>query len=188
MSSDEKEDGKVAQAFQKWIDQYARDVELFIDVLQSPLTPPPLKRLVAAGLNYQLRQVDLVPDYYKPIGLIDDCIILRVVADLGAEWTAELGPDHMREMFKLANDCDLLKEYLGDVYRPLENAVRAMEAQEVHRRSPEAIASSAEIQKAFVEDLRQDLLGYKALAIQDGPRAERELLSYFKTKLGKREK
>ena len=176
--------GKFAALFQKWIDHYEHDIEVFVDVLKGDLTPFPLKKLVATGLSYQIRQVDLVPDYYQPIGLIDDCIVLRVVADLGAEWTAELDPDHMKSMFKFANDCDMLKEYLGEFYRPLENLIRDMGEEEVHRRTPESIVESDEVLKSFLEELEEDVRHFKAVAIEDGPRAERELLSYFKAKLG----
>ena len=52
---------------------------------------------------YIIRQFDLIPDYLKPVGLLDDAIVLRITADLGAEHTAELDPKYMKQMFKLAN-------------------------------------------------------------------------------------
>lgn len=192
MSSDEKngghaegaEEGKFARVFQKWIDHFPQDVELYVEVLKGAQTPVQLKKWAATGLSYLVRQIDFVPDYYQPIGLIDDCIVLRVIADLGAEYTAEIDPEHMRDMFKLANDCDLLREYFGDLYRPLENAIRVMEEQEVHHRTPESIVENEQVQKHFLQDVEDEMKGYKAVAIKDKARAERELLSYFRAKLG----
>lgn len=189
MSNEDKgktneEQGKYAAHFQKWIDSFERDARLFVDVLKSEEAPHTARKLAATGLNYMLKQIDLVPDYYQPVGLIDDCIVLRVLADLGAETNAELEPQHMKAMFRLANDCDLLREYAGDVYRKLENKVKLMQEQEVRKRSPAAILDSEQMMEDFLRDVEQDLNAYETVEIKDPARAERELLSYLRTKLG----
>jgi uncharacterized membrane protein YkvA (DUF1232 family) len=181
---DNETKGKYAEDFQKWIDFFDRDVNLFVEILNHEETPKPLKRIVATGLNYLLKQMDFVPDHYKPIGIIDDCIVLRVLADIGADYNAELSPKFMKAMFKLANDCDLLREFLGNAYRPLENEVRLMMEREVRRRSPNAIVADERVREDLLRDVKQEMAEYKAVAIEAPERAERELLSYFKTKLG----
>jgi uncharacterized membrane protein YkvA (DUF1232 family) len=189
MSSKEKRDnpgseGRYAAEFQKWIDSLERDVELFSEVVQSEEAPRGARKVAATGLNYLLKQVDLVPDYYRPIGVIDDCIVLRVLADMGAEHNAELEPKHMKAMFRLANECDLLKEFLGDLYRPLQNAVRHMQEEEVRRRAPAAVLDSERLLEDLLRDVEQEMGSYEAVAIQEPGRAERELLSYLRAKLG----
>lgn len=181
---DNETKGKYTEDFQSWIDFFDRDVNLFVEILNHEETPKPLKRIVATGLNYLLKQMDIVPDHYKPIGIIDDCIVLRVLADIASDYNAELEPKLMKAMFKLANDCDRMREFLGDAYRPLENEVRLMMEREVRRRSPNAIVESERVREDLLRDVEQEMAEYKAVAIEDGERAERELLSYFKTKLG----
>ena len=188
MSNEEKDKsteqtGKYAAYFQKWIDSFERDARLFVEICKSEDAPRGARKLAVAGLNYMLKQIDLVPDYYQPVGLIDDCIVLRVLADLGAETNAELEPQHMKAMFRLANDCDLLREYMGDVYRPLENTVKQLQEKEVRKRAPAAILDSAKLMEDFLRDVEQDLSTYETVAIKDPDRAERELLSYLRTKL-----
>lgn len=176
--------GKYAREFQKWIDSFHNDIQLFVHILKDGQAPEKARRIAATGLNYLVKQMDFVPDHYKPLGIIDDCIVLRVLADMGAEQNAELQPKQMKAIFKLANDCDILREYLGDIYRPLENEIRLMTDREVRRRSPEAIVNNESVRAELLHDVEQEMTQYKSVEIKEPERAERELLSYFRTKLG----
>ncbi len=175
---------KYAREFQKWIDSFDRDVILFIEILKNEQSPEGARLIAATGLNYLVKQMDFVPDHYKPLGIIDDCIIFRILADIGAEQNAELEPKQMKAMFKLANDCDMLREYLGDVYRPLENEIRLMMKREVRRRSPAAIVKDETSRSDLLREVEKEMSQYKSVEIKEPERAERELLSYFKSKLG----
>lgn len=177
-----------APKFQEWIDSYEHDVALFKDIVAAESAPAPLRRLIAGGLMYMVRQIDLIPDYYQPVGTIDDTMVLRVIADLSAEWTAELeDPKHMKALFKLANQNETTKSFLGeDDYRNLENYVREQPNKATHGITGDAAASSAEARKDLFRQVNEELKHFKPVAIEDGPRAERELKSYLHAKLGKK--
>jgi uncharacterized membrane protein YkvA (DUF1232 family) len=177
-----------APKFQEWIDSYERDVALFKEILSAETAPPQLRRLMAGGLMYMIRQFDLIPDQYQPVGTIDDTIVLRVIADLSAEWTSELeDPRHMKALFKLANQNETTKSFLGDEdYRTLENYVRTQPEKATHGITGDAAISSAQTRKELLFQVDEELKHFQAPAIEDAPRVERELKSYLRTKLTKK--
>lgn len=172
-----------APKFQEWIDDYEHDVGLFREILSDESTPAPLRRLIAGGLMYLIRQFDLIPDYLKPVGLLDDSIVLRITADLGAEHTAELDPKYMKQMFKLANDAETVKEFLGDSYRDLENYVRRQPEDAVHGITGDSVVEHASVRKELLTQVDEEMKIFEANAIEDGAKVERELKSYIHAKL-----
>ncbi len=172
-----------APKFQEWIDTFERDVALYIDIAKDEASPAPLRRLIAGGLMYIIRQFDLIPDYLKPVGLLDDAIVLRITADLGAEHTAELDPKFMKQMFKLANDAELIKEFLGEGYRDLENYVRRQPDDAVHGITGDSVVEHAAVRDDLLAQVTEELKTFEADAIEDGAKVERQLRSYIHTKL-----
>jgi uncharacterized membrane protein YkvA (DUF1232 family) len=172
-----------APKFQEWIDSFERDVALYIDIAMDESAPAPLRRLVAGGLMYIIRQFDLIPDYLKPVGLLDDAIVLRITADLGAEHTAELDPKYMKPMFKLANDAELVKEFLADGYRDLENYVRRQPEDAVHGITGDSVVEHASVRDELIAQVKEELKTFEADSIEDGAKVERQLKSYIHTKL-----
>jgi uncharacterized membrane protein YkvA (DUF1232 family) len=172
-----------APKFQEWIDDYEHDVALFKDILRDEDTPAPLRRLVAGGLMYLIRKFDLIPDYLKPVGLLDDAIVLRVTADLGAEHTAELNPRFMKQMFKLANDAEVVKAFFGDGYRDLENYVRKQPDEAVHGITGASVVEHASSRDELLTQVNEEMKSFEANAITDGAKVERELKSYIHAKL-----
>jgi uncharacterized membrane protein YkvA (DUF1232 family) len=177
------EEAKFAPKFQTWIDSYERDVALFREVVASDESPAALRRLLAGGLMYLIKQLDLVPDYYQPVGTIDDTMVLRVVADLSSEHTGEIDPKFMKALFKLANDAETIRQYLGDTYRAFENYVKLLPDQPVRGITGEAVANDAAIRKDLFAQVEEEMRAFKPVAIEDAPRAERELKSYLLKKL-----
>lgn len=172
-----------APKFQEWIDSFEHDVALYIDIAKDETSPAPLRRLIAGGLMYIIRQFDLIPDYLKPVGLLDDAIVLRITADLGAEHTAELDPKFMKQMFKLANDAELVKEFLGEGYRDLENYVRRQPEDAVHGITGDSVVEHASVRDDLLAQVAEELKTFEADAIEDGAKVERQLKSYIHSKL-----
>ncbi len=176
-----------APKLQEWIDDYESDIQLFKEIVADETAPSELRRLMAGGLMYVVRVIDLVPDSYRPVGTIDDTLVLRILADLSAEWTAELqNPKHMKAVFKLANDAETIREFLGeDTYRELENYVRGQPDKATHGITGAAAAKDAAVRKELLAQVDEELKSFRPVAIDDGARAERELKSYLHAKLGK---
>jgi uncharacterized membrane protein YkvA (DUF1232 family) len=177
------DEARFAPKFQVWIDSYERDVILFKEALSEESAPEPLRRLLAGGLMYLIKQIDLIPDSYKPVGIIDDCMVLRVIADLGGEHLGELDPKHMKALFKLANDAETIRQFLGESYRDLENYVRLLPDKPVRGITGAAVASQKSVRDELLKAVAEEMKTFEAKSIEDGPRAERELHSYLKTKL-----
>ena len=177
------DDAPFAPKFQEWIDDYEHDVGLFKEIILDKATPDPLRRLIAGGLMYIIRQFDLIPDYLKPVGLLDDAMVLRITADLGAEHTADLDPKFMKQMFKLANDAETVKEFLGDGYRDLENYVRRQPEDAVHGITGDSVVDHPSVRDDLLGQVDEEMKIFEANAIEDGAKVERELKSYIHAKL-----
>jgi len=184
MTDENKRGLEMAGKFQEWVDSFSKDVGLFSSVLEDESLPESLRKLAATGLSYLVRQLDFVPDHYKPTGVLDDCAVLRVVADIGSDFAGELDPDRLKHWFRLANDCEVLKTSLGDLYRPLETAVRKMETESVRKRTPGDCVKSFDARQALLIDVNEDMHKYVPPEVSDPDRAARELISYLKAKLG----
>lgn len=181
------EAAEFAPRFQEWIDSYERDIALFREIVGDEDGPESLRRLLAGGLMYAIRVIDLVPDNYRPVGTIDDTLVLRVLADLGAEHAAELtNPKAMKSLFKLANDVEVIRSFAGeDLYRALENYVRSQPETATHGLTGESVVKDSQARQELFRQVDAELKSFQAVAIDDGPRAERELKSYLRTKLAK---
>lgn len=180
------DEANFAPKFQEWIDDYEHNVGLYKEILAHAETPDALRRMIAGSLMYLIRQFDLVPDHLKPLGLIDDAMVMRVTADLAAEHTAELDPKFMKAMFKLANDAETVKEFLGDGYRDLENYVRHQPDQPVHGITGDGVVEHESMLKELLTQVDEEMKNFEAGAIEDGAHVERELLSYIHLKLNKK--
>ncbi|MCD6498471.1 MAG: hypothetical protein J7M25_09265 [Deltaproteobacteria bacterium] len=184
MTDEDKQGLEMAGKFQDWVDSFTKDVGLFSSVLKDESLTEGLRRLAATGLSYLVRQLDFVPDHYQPTGVLDDCLVLRVVADIGSDLAGELDPDRLKHWFRLANDCEVVKTSLGDLYRPFENAVRKMETESVRKRTPDDCVQSFDARQALLIDVNEDMHTFVPPEVSDPDRAARELVSYLKAKLG----
>lgn len=175
----------IGERFQEWVESFPADAKLFVDVAMDESQSEDLRRHAVAGMSYILRQLDFVPDHYRPTGVIDDCLVLRVLAEVGSEYAGALDPGRLKHWFRLANDREAIEAFLGDYYTGLDRAVRAMLVEGFRHKTPAQWLSDKEALDRLADEVRREIDGYVPPVVDDPTRAERELLSYLKAKVGK---
>jgi len=174
-----------AAHFQKWIDNYADDTRLIMSVAQDPKLPSEFRRLAIGTLNYNLKQLDLIPDFYTPVGLIDDAMIIRVFAGLTLEYAIQLNDDRMKKrLVQIAEEDAVLRDFCGDtLYNALVKYVKAQPDRKVRQRDARIVMDNPALMKEFLEDLELEIRGYEGSNIENPDEVIKELKSFLKLKL-----
>ena len=172
------------EAFPSWLRTLGTDAEKLLDILQQPKLSDTARRIAAGGINYLFKSLDLVPDGIDDIGYLDDAFVLRVTADLMShEDTAGLGGDLLRDLGKLANDCELLRAYLGDDYARLENYVANLKRGSARGRTVDDIVTDKELLGDFAGDVRSFSKGYQSPGFAREEKNLIKLKAFFDAKL-----
>ena len=66
--------------FASWLRTLGEDVEALGAVVSSPEAAAPTRQMIAGGLNYVFKSLDLIPDGIDDIGYLDDAFVLRYPA------------------------------------------------------------------------------------------------------------
>lgn len=174
-----------AAHFQKWIDNYADDTRLIMKVAKDDKLPVEFRRLAIGTLNYNLKQLDLIPDFYTPVGLIDDAMIIRVFAALTLDHAIRLSDELMKKRLVVMSEEDaVLREFCGDaIYNALVKYVKAQPDRKVRQRDAKNIMDNPSIMKEFLDDLELEIRGYEGSNIDNPEDVLKELKSFLKLKL-----
>src|ERR1700759_4244831 len=103
-------------AFPNWLRSLADDARALAGVLERAGAPN-AERKACAALNYLFKSLDLIPDGLEDLGFIDDAFVLRAAAlALKEEAAAELASDGTGALARLAQEAELVQEFLGAEY------------------------------------------------------------------------
>jgi len=150
--------------------------------------PPAARQLLVGVLTYRVRQMDLIPDYMQPVGLVDDCLVLRIAAELFLKHNVEGLPlSTLQKVARLANDAEAIKNFLGDpLFEALERFVGALPDQPFRDQTPEQILEDERVRGRLFTEVNDSLKSWKAQEVDDPARMERDVLNYLRDKLGVR--
>ncbi len=150
------------QTFNQWIDTLPEDARALQQAAFAKGVPRPAQRLLIGSLDYLPRRFDLIPDHIAEIGTLDDAFVLRVGAMLAAmDGLGDLGVDHELKVRRLAEQADVLKEFLGDAYPLLVAYVARLPDVHVRNRDADRVLDEEEIRDLFLRELRDDLAGHQ---------------------------
>jgi uncharacterized membrane protein YkvA (DUF1232 family) len=171
--------------FQSWIDTFSDDIRLLASILKMDDVDKGLKRLVVGTLNYGLKQLDLIPDFYAPVGLIDDAMIIRIFANLAIDYIVQMKDERVQKnLIQMAEDDTVIKDFVGEeIYTALVKYVKALPDKKVRRRDSKIILGNQDILEEFLEDIEVELKGYIGSKITDPESVEKDLKSFLKLKL-----
>ncbi|MGM0595417.1 MAG: YkvA family protein [Myxococcota bacterium] len=174
-----------ANHFQEWIDNYSDDIKVITEVLSLEQAPEDLKLMAIGALNYGLKQLDLIPDFYKPVGLIDDAIILHLFAYIGIDYIIELENNRIKKhLINMAEGNEIIKAFVGkDIYRSLLNYVKTLPEEKVRQRTAKMILQDEELLNELIKDIEVELRGYQGAKIEDRKTILKDLKSFLKMKL-----
>ncbi len=172
--------------FATWLRSLGEDVEQLGVVVSSPHAGQPVRQVIASGLNYLFKSLDLIPDGIDDIGYLDDAFVLRCAADLAMrEDVAALGAEELRALNHLAEEADAIKSFLGADYARLESYVGSLRKGAVRGRSVGDILDDSATQAAFLSDLRGFARTYQPPAFSREEKTLVKLRSFFDAKLPK---
>lgn len=155
------EHAKVLDVFPGWLRSLGDDVEQLGAVVGTTGAPEGARQIVAGGLNYLFKSIDLVPDGTDDIGFLDDGFVLRVAADLAIrEETTGIKPDGLKTLNRLASDADVIKEFLGGDFPRLEAYVSGLRKGAARGRSVQDILRVNATREDFLSDVRGFSKGY----------------------------
>ena len=179
--------GRVAhiEQFKAWAETIRQDVEALKAVLESTSADEHSRKLAAVALGYLVSRMDLIPDWNEGIGVIDDVMVLRVVAQLtnghlrGALPTsAEIALDRM------ANEADKIAVFLGaGLYDKLKAYCAKLEDTAVRGRTPAQLVADATQRTALYAELEDEITRTVPIVITDPVDAELRLKAYLTHKL-----
>jgi uncharacterized membrane protein YkvA (DUF1232 family) len=174
------------ELFAGWLRTLGEDVEILGQVVESKGAAAGARQVIAGGLNYLFKSLDLIPDGIDDIGYLDDAFVLRASADLALRQdTGELDADALRALNRLAEDADAIKEFLGADYTRLETYVNGLRKGASRGRAVPDILDDAATQASFLSDLRGFARSYQAPPFAREDKNLVKLKAFFDAKLPK---
>lgn len=183
MSSDVS---KYLDTFPTWLRNLALEAEDIVGLLQVSDIAEDAREAIAGGINYLFKSLDLIPDGIDDIGYLDDAFVLRVAADLACrESLGEASDEQTETLRRLADECDLVREFLGDDYGRLESYVVGLRNGAARGRSVSDILADEEITRDFVSDVGGFAKSYDAPSFSREEKNLIKLKAFFDAKLPK---
>ncbi len=178
-------DTKYLDTFPSWLRGLGQDAEELGALLDVSM-PEDAAEAVAGGLNYLFKSLDLIPDGIDDIGYLDDAFVLRVAADLASrEDLSEVDAEKRRPLERLANECELIREFLQDDYDRLESYVKGLKKGAARGRSVADILKEDEVKREFLADLRGFAASYESPSFAREEKNLIKLRAFFDAKLPK---
>lgn len=172
-------DSRCLEAFPGWLKSLAEDAQKLAGLLEQGDTSPAAQRGAISALNYLFKSLDLIPDGLEDLGFIDDAFVLRVAAAQVAEAERDSGG----VLSRLAQDAELISEFLGADYERLERYVEKLGSGSARGRSVAQIAEDAAVRAEFVREVLQWATGYTSPSFARDTRSLVKLKSFLGTRL-----
>ncbi len=182
MSDDQS---KYLDTFPSWLRSLGDDAEALASLLPDTSLPAETRELVAGGVNYLFKSLDLIPDGIDDIGYLDDAFVLRVAADLASQQDLPTASEKILVLGKLANDCDLLREFLGRDYDRLESYVKSLRKGAARGRSVADILGDLGTQQEFISDVEGFARSFEPPSFAREEKNLIKLKAFFDAKLPK---
>jgi uncharacterized membrane protein YkvA (DUF1232 family) len=112
------ETNEITQVLQRFVDGYIEDVAVIEAALADAATPLPARRPLMGALLYVLDLIDIFPDHYAGLGVVDDAMVLR----LSAQHAVEAGAKH-EALARLAHEAEKISLVIGDLTGALDRFV-----------------------------------------------------------------
>jgi uncharacterized membrane protein YkvA (DUF1232 family) len=166
-------EARCLDAFPNWLRSLADDARALASVLEAD-APDTAQRRSAAALNYLFKSLDLIPDGLEDLGFIDDAFVVRAAAEsVKLESEGSLAADSTGALARLAEEAELVREFLGSEYGRLARYVDGLEKGSARGRTVSAILNDAALRADFVREVKEWADGY---AVPSFTRDERNLV------------
>jgi uncharacterized membrane protein YkvA (DUF1232 family) len=174
------------ELFPAWLRSLDDDAEALGAIAADTSASEAARALVAGGLNYVFKSLDLIPDGIDDIGYLDDAFVLRVAADRALhEDVSDLDPDKLRTLNRLSADAEVIHAFLGEEYPRLDDYVVSLRKTPARGRSVKDILADEPTQRAFLADIRGFAQSYEPPAFERDEKNLVKLRAFFEAKLPK---
>jgi uncharacterized membrane protein YkvA (DUF1232 family) len=140
---------------------------------------------LAAVLNYQLKKMDLTPDWMPELGMVDDAMALRTgAAVFRINNMEQLAPEHEALIARLEAEDATVKAIMGEErYEKFFRLVRDLIDRPVKGREPETILEDDALRRRFLKEVEGHVERFRPPATPDPRRFYERLQSHLKAKL-----
>ncbi len=169
-----------------WVETIREDIEALKAVLDSESSDIEAKKFAAAGLNYLVARMDLVPDWEESIGVLDDAMVIRLCADLASQcgFGDDISVSDTALLGRLTNEADAIVEILGaELAARLRTHCTRLKDEVVRGRTPGQIATDAAVRKVFYAEIESDLKRVPPAPFEDLEPLMAKFKSYLHHKL-----
>ncbi len=188
MSQPEKtKNSEYLSAFQEWISTIAEDVALLEAIVDNGKIDRQARLHAAAALNYLVSRMDLVPDWEKSVGLIDDLMVIRLCLELASQNRLDQGLEdsaHIIALGRLLNDGARIDGFLGEeLSGKLRRYCGKLTDTAVRGRSCSLVLESKEERAKLYAEVAQDLKRAPEASFADPEALAVKFKSYLAHKL-----
>lgn len=178
-------ESKYLDTFPAWLRSLGDDAEKLGGLLGEGGLAGGAQESIAGGLNYLFKSLDLIPDGIDDIGYLDDAFVLRVAAELAAADDDGGSATAAQALGALANECELVRDFLGKDYVRLESYVKGLRKGAARGRSVADILGDSGVREEFLGDVRGFAKTYEAPAFAREEKNLIKLRAFFDAKLPK---
>jgi len=172
--------------FREWTSTLREDVETLKRVVEAQGADREARRYAAAALNYLLTRMDLVPDWEESIGVLDDVLVLRALADLALQKGVDEHVDTSVQvaLARLHNEAERGTEYLGsDLWAKFCKHVATLVDTSVRGRSPAVLIDDEGARSAAYKELEEHIKSMPAHSFSNADAVDLKFKSYIQHKL-----
>ena len=172
------------ELFKEWVQTLREDVDTLKAVVEAGKADADARRFAAAGLNYFLTRMDLVPDWEDSIGVLDDVLVIRALSleIMNHDLDEAVSTDTTVALGRLCNEAERGKEWLGnELWAKFAKHSQRLIEKTVRGRSPDVLISDDSARKAAFAELDDHLLKLPAATFKEG--AGTKFKSYLEHKL-----
>ena len=150
MSEPNEDTDKFLNAFPVWLKSLGPDARALAAVVSSDASESG-RVVLAGGLNYLLKSVDLIADGIEDLGYLDDAFVLRVAAKAALAFDVDAATHP--EAKRLAQEAELIEAFLESDYQRLVDYVAGLAETPVRGRSARQIVTDDAALHAFAQDV-----------------------------------
>jgi uncharacterized membrane protein YkvA (DUF1232 family) len=181
-------DNELLDKFGSWVESLTDDAKAMRAAVEAEGVSREAKRNLIAGLSYLLRKIDIVPDYLGGLGSVDDAMVMRVSTKLALDAGLGTVDDETKShLEKLSADVSVVEEFLGDLFDSFKDYTAGLPDTKVRGRSADTVLDDDDARQQFGYELDDELKSFEIRPVEGGDKALRELCSFIKAKVTKKE-
>lgn len=168
-----------------WVDGFGGDVHTMRKLLESTASVD-ARTAAAAALSYLVSRMDLVPDWEETAGILDDAMVLRLLASIATDRGLgdKVPADLEASIGRLANEAEVIQDFLGaDLYARFKKHVEGLQTKMVRGRTPRMVVDNERERKALLTEIEEELHRLPPAPMSNPDAVERMLKNNLKQKL-----